>query len=87
MIPQPAPNRRQFLTTAAAVWAVQRLTHSFVAFPACRSATVRMLASASATAVATVRKAPVMACAPILCILFIKAIPLDPHAYIHTFEA
>lgn len=48
---------------------------------------MRMLASASATAVATVRKAPVTARASILCILFIKAMPLHPQAFIQTFEA
>jgi len=51
---------------------------NFVALAANHSLTVRMLASASATAVATVRKAPVT----VLCILFIKAMPLHPQAWI-----
>jgi hypothetical protein len=66
---------------------VQRLTHNFVALFAWRSFTVRMLASASTTAVATVQKAPVMACAPILCILVIKVMPWYPQASLYTFEA
>jgi hypothetical protein len=55
---------------------VRRLTYSFVALSACRLPTVRMLALASATAVATVRKTPMMAYALTFCILFIKAMPL-----------
>ena len=66
---------------------VRRLTYSFVALSVCRLSTVRMLASASITVVATVRKAPVIACAPTFCILFIKAMPLYPQVYIQTFEA
>jgi hypothetical protein len=37
--------------------------------------------------VATVRNAPVIACAPTLFILFIRAMPLDPQACIYTLEA
>jgi hypothetical protein len=49
---------------------VWRSTHSLVARSACRSRTVRMLASVSATATATVRNEPIIACAPTLCTLF-----------------
>ena len=66
---------------------VRRLTYNFVALSACRSPIVHMLASASATAVATVRKTSVIACAPIICILFIRAMPLHPQACLQTFEA
>jgi len=47
---------------------------------------MRILASAFATAAVTVRKAPVIAYAPPLRILFIKAMPLHPQACIYTFE-
>src|SRR5258705_5620991 len=66
---------------------VRRLTHRLVALSACRPCTERILASTSAMAVATVRKVPIIACAPILWILFIGDIAFDPHACIHTFEA
>src|SRR5438128_404562 len=66
---------------------VRRLTHSFVALSECRSRTERMLASASAIAIDTVRQAPVFVCAPILCTLSIAAMVDPPHACIQTFEA
>ena len=66
---------------------VWMLIHSLVVLSMWRSRTVRMLASASATAVATVRKQPVIACAPILCTLFRDAVAAVPHACIHTFDA
>ena len=65
---------------------VRMLIHRLVAFAACRSCTVRMLASASAMAVATVLNAPVIACAPILCTLFSEGIDFHPHASIQTLE-
>lgn len=46
-----------------------------------------MLASASATAIATVRKAPVIARAPIFCALFSQLSAFSPHACIQTFAA
>ena len=62
------------------LWNIQgrRLIHRLVALSACRSRTVRMLASGSAMAVATVRKVPAIACAPILCSLFIEGIVFHP---------
>jgi hypothetical protein len=48
---------------------VRRLIQNLVAACACRSCTGWMLASVSATAVATVWKAPVIACAPTICAL------------------
>ena len=46
-----------------------------------------MCARASAMVVVAVRKVTVIACAPILWILFIAGIAFDPHACIHSFEA
>jgi hypothetical protein len=60
---------------------MRRLTHNVAALSACRLYCT-YTTSDSATTVVTVRKAPVIACAPTLCTLFIKALLLHPHAYI-----
>ncbi|KAJ0132091.1 Uncharacterized protein HZ326_24826 [Fusarium oxysporum f. sp. albedinis] len=57
--------------------------------PACawRSPMGRMPASASATAIETVLKAPVIACTPIFCASFSHFVSLTPRRWDHTFEA
>ena len=66
---------------------VCRLTHSLVALSVCHSLIVHILASASAMAVATILKVPVIAWAPILCTLFIDLNALCPQACVQTLEA
>ena len=52
-----------------------------------RSCAVLILASASATLVATVRKVPTIACAAILWTLLMGPMSLSLYACIHTLEA
>ncbi|KAJ4211446.1 hypothetical protein NW757_014810 [Fusarium falciforme] len=66
---------------------VRRLMQNLVAACLCRSSTVWILASASATAVATVRNAPVIACAPTNWALFSQAASLARRACVQTLEA
>jgi hypothetical protein len=57
---------------------VRRLTYSFVALSIYRSPTIRILASASITIVATVQKTLIIAYTLTFYILFIKVISLYP---------